>query len=202
MKAPIIYFEVKEDGNTGMSTMSFVDSPATLIEWQMFSREEAFAKDEMKRIVTGPVMVSETPIERFDKSIGKFYCKFTAESIYNMRNKYHIQNMVNNVNEQHIKYEVVDGVFMVESYIITEDLKHSKFKIPKGSWMASYWIEDEKYWNEKIMTGEFKGLSLEGRFDAIEEKDLLKAKYEIAKSIYSDEKKSSLDKWNELKSLI
>ena len=199
---PIIYFDVKPDGDTGMSTMSFVDSPATLIEWQMFSREEAFAKDEMKRIVTGPIMLSETPIERFDKSIGKFYCKFTAESIYNMRQKYHVNNMVNNVNEQHIKYEVVDGVYLVESYIITDDLKHSKFKIPKGSWIGSYWIKDEKYWNEKIMTGEFKGLSLEGKFDPVEEKDLMKAKYEVAKSIYNDPKKSSLDKWNELKGLL
>lgn len=202
MNYPIIYFDVKEDGNTGMSTMAFVDNPATQIEWQMFSREEAFARNDMKRIVTGPVMLAETPIPRFDKSIGKFYCKFTAESIFNMQKKYHMQNLQNNVNEAHLKYEVVDGVFMIESYIITEDLKHSKFKIPKGSWMASYFIEDEKYWNEKILTGEFKGLSLEGKFDVVEEEELLKAKYEIAKAIYYDEKKSSLDKWNELKGLL
>jgi hypothetical protein len=119
-----------------------------------------------------------------------------------MQKKYHMQNLQNNVNEGHIKHEVVDGVFMIESYIVTDDLKHSKFKIPKGSWMASYFIEDEKYWNEKILTGEFKGISLEGRFDPVEEKDLMEAKYQMAKAIYYDEKKSSLDKWNQLKSLL
>lgn len=199
---PLIYFEVNPEDNTGMSVVSFVDSPATKLDWQMFSIQSEFASDKMKRIVTGPVMLADTPIERYDKSIGKFYCQFTADSIFNMRQKYHMQNLQNGVNEQHMKHEIVDGVYMVESYIVSKDLKHSKFNIAPGSWMASYFIEDEQYWNEKILTGEFRGLSLEGRFDPVEEKDLLKAKYEVAKSIYHDEKKSSLDKWNELKSLL
>jgi hypothetical protein len=187
MDAPIIMFEVnEEEDGTGMTVTSFVTNPATQIAWQKFGHtQQLFSKDKMKRIVTGPIMLANTPIERYDKSIGKFYSKFSPKSLENMRNKFFKNNFQNRINENHIKHQIVDGVYLVESYIIDEKIKSNLFDVEPGSWIGSFWVEDEKYWNETIMSDEFTGFSLEGKFDPIPEEEYLKSAFNLVKSIFN-----------------
>lgn len=203
MNEPIIYFEVNEENDgTGMTVTSFVSDPATQIAWQKFSQtKQLFAKDSMQRIVTGPIMLANTPIERYDKSIGKFFCKFSPSSIENMRNKYFKNNFQNKINENHIKHQIVDGVYMVESYIINDRINSNLFDVEPGSWVGSFWVEDEKYWNEVIMADEFSGFSLEGKFDAIPEEEYLNSAFNLIKNIWKSDL-SEDQKYSKIRAII
>jgi hypothetical protein len=165
---PVIELDFNDlSEDSGMSAISFVERPATLTTWFRFSEEEKqfnFEKDEMKRVVTGPVMLADTPIRRYDGE-QRYWVEFTADTIFKMRNKYFKEQKIHNVNENHNQNEVVDGVYMVESFIIDEKTKTNLYPdIPVGTWMASFWVEDEKYWNDVIMSDKFNGFSLEGNF--------------------------------------
>ena len=42
--------------------------------------------------------------------------------------------------------------------------------LPNGSWVASFHVQDEDYWNDVILSDSFTGVSLEGSFDMVETK--------------------------------
>jgi hypothetical protein len=171
---PLIELDFNElNEDSGISAISFVEDPATLTTWFKFSSEEKqfhFEKDVMKRIVTGPVMLADTPIRRYDEN-QRYWVKFSADTIFKMRNKYFKENKIHNINENHNRSKVVDGVYMVESFMIDEKTQSNLYPdIPVGTWMASFYVEDEKYWNEVIMNEKFNGFSLEGNFGKKKEK--------------------------------
>lgn len=171
---PVIYMDVDVDIDniSGMQAASFVDRPATQTIWaaykdvstEIIPQAYSISTDE-ERLVTGPVMLANTPILRRDDSIGEYYSVYTPESIKKMMKKYFMQNKIHNVNEMHDATRIVDNVFLIESYILTETLQSTLFPdIPCGSWMATYYIDNVEYWNSSIKTGKFKGISLEGNF--------------------------------------
>jgi hypothetical protein len=168
---PVVYLDINDENEeSGMEAISFVETPATLTKWFKFNdiEEETFfnfEKDEMKRVVTGPVMLAETPIKRIDDNGNFYWVKFSADTIFKMRNKYFKENKIHNINENHNKNLKVDGVYMVESFIIDEKTKTNLYPdLEVGTWMASFYVDDEKYWNETIMNDKFNGFSLEGNF--------------------------------------
>jgi hypothetical protein len=151
-----------------MGAISFVDKPATKTIWDAYNEGEfkfAEVRNEDKRMITAPVMLADTPILRYHKSVGKFWTRFKAESIERMMKKYFMQNKIHNVNEMHNGFQIVDNVYMVESYLVSDKVTSVVFPdAPIGSWIATFYIDDQKYWNEKIKTGQFMGISLEGDF--------------------------------------
>jgi hypothetical protein len=168
---PVVYLEINEENDeSGMNAISFVETPATLTKWFKFNDIEKeitfnFEKDEMKRVVTGPVMLAETPIKRIDDNGNFYWVKFSADTIFKMRNKYFKENKIHNINENHNQNAEVDGVYMVESFIVDEKTKTNLYPdLEVGTWMASFYVEDEKYWNDVIMNDKFNGFSLEGNF--------------------------------------
>jgi hypothetical protein len=132
--------------------------------WNNNMSKLEFSLNEEKRIITAPVMLAETPILRFNPTIGKYYVKFKEETILKMMKKYFKENKIHRVNEEHDPTRVANGVYMIESFIVG-DRNESKLypDLPKGSWVASFFIEDETYWNE-IKENGFTGFSLEGFF--------------------------------------
>jgi len=71
------------------------------------------------------------------------------------------------VNKMHDPNQFIDGVYMIESFII--DSKRGinapdGLQLPDGSWFGSYKVDNEEVWNNFIKTGEFKGFSVEGDF--------------------------------------
>ena len=182
----IIYLEIDEDDMySGMSAVGFVDQPATEIVWNNFSKQKEtlaidwnnFSKekgkgfkfagegDKKKRVVTGPIMVAETPIERYSKELGKYYVKFSEDTIFKMAKKYFKENKIHNVNENHDSKRTVKDVYLIESFFISDRVTSELYpELPMGSWMGSYFIEDEDYFNDIILSDKFQGFSLEGGF--------------------------------------
>jgi hypothetical protein len=120
--------------------------------------------NEEKRIITAPVFIADTPIRQYDEVLGTYYVKVTPETILKMMKKYFKQNKIHRVNEQHNGRKMVDNVYMIESYIVGDNVKSELYPdLPKGSWVASFYVDDEEYWNE-LKNGEFTGISLEGMF--------------------------------------
>ena len=111
-------------------------------------------------------MVAELPIYRRDEQ-GEYYGLFTAEDIYNIRNKFFKKNYTQEVNAMHDSNQMIEGVYMIESFIIDSDRgihSPSGFKLSNGSWFGSYKVDNDEVWNDFVKTGEFKGFSVEGVF--------------------------------------
>lgn len=120
--------------------------------------------NEEKRMVTAPVMLAETKILRYSPDLGKYYVKFSKDTIMKMMKKYFKENKIHNINTDHDENAVKDDVYMIESYIV-DDRNQSKLypDLPDGSWVATYLVENDDVW-EKIKEGEYNGFSLEGYF--------------------------------------
>lgn len=167
----IIYLDIDEnDMFSGMDAISFVKTPATQLTWNTFSeqgdkRKHNFNKDEVKRVVTGPIMLCETPIKRSSKELGIYYVKFSEKTIFNMMVKYFKENKIHTVNENHDGKRRVESVYLIESFIISDRVTSELYPgLPMGTWMGSFYIADEDYWNNVILAEEFEGFSLEGHF--------------------------------------
>lgn len=135
-------------------------------KWSGF-KKYSFKADKEKRIISGALMVSDLPIYRRDANGFEYYGLFTSEDIYNIRNKFFKKGYINEVNKMHDPNQFIDGVYMIESFII--DSKRGinapdGLQLPDGSWFGSYKVDNEEVWNNFIKTGEFKGFSVEGDF--------------------------------------
>ena len=166
---PIYRFVVSEDDEAQLDAIAFVDEPAIEMNWQAFnSRQYLFKADNEKRIISGPLMVADLPIYRRTEE-GEYYGLFKAEDIYNLRNKFFKQGKSNLVNEMHDSNKMIDGVYMVESFLIdTERGINTPLgfdTLPNGSWFISCKVENGKVWEDFIKTGLFTGFSVEGNFD-------------------------------------
>lgn len=170
-KLPIYRFVVSEDDEAQLDAVAFVDEPAIEMNWQAFnSKQYLFKADNEKRIISGPLMVADLPIYRRDES-GEYYGLFKAEDIYNLRNKFFKQGKANLVNEMHNSDKMIDGVYMIESFLI--DSKRGinapkGYQLTDGSWFGSYKIDNDEVWNDFIKSGEFKGFSVEGIFNTVQ----------------------------------
>lgn len=188
------------DNDSGMNRLSFVENPAIKTDWSLFNDIDlnfTEVKDEDKRLIITPIMLADTPILREIK--GKFfYAKFSPYTVEAMMKKYFMQNKIHNINESHDPQKVIDGVFMVESFISGNRANSTLYpNIPNGSWVGTFYVEDKKYW-EKIKNGTFTGVSLEGIFD-ISDTEFL---YSIIEQIIDDESLSEDEKFEQIKSIL
>lgn len=174
--------KVNLDDITGMDAISLVEYPATQVDFLKFNDEkpvELQFNDE-KNIITGPIMLCDTPIYRNNSKFGEHYVVFDAETIRTMIEKYSIMGLNNSVNLDHDNDRFTDGAIMIESYIkdSTRGIVPNEFtNIPDGSWIASFKITDMNLWDE-IKQGEFKGFSLQGLFQYGEEVEMASQKPE------------------------
>lgn len=156
----------------GASALSWAESKIRQAE-----RKEFAIQDEEKRIVSGPLMLADTPIYRSDK-FGEYYVYFTADTIKDIVLKFFKKGYQSNVNIMHDSAQVVDGVTMFESFISDKSrgiMPMQGFEdAPDGSWFGSFKVENEDVW-AKIKEGKFKGFSVEGVFNYIRENEENKA---------------------------
>lgn len=155
-------------------------------------------QDNEKRIVTGPAMLANRPIYRFDQNRGAYMVIFSPETIFKIAKKFARRNHHNNVNENHAS--IIDGVSMFESYLI--DRKRGVMP-PKGyedsddgSWFVSYIVDNEDTWG-RVKKGEFTGFSVEGVFDFNTEIPLAYIKQEFSQDdILIAKLYSIVNQWN------
>lgn len=124
--------------------------------------------NEEQRIISGPLMLADTPIYRNSDKLGEHYIKFSADTIKQIAIKFSKKGYHKNVNIMHESDMQVDGLIMFESFI-TDEKRGIKpmagFEdVPDGSWFGSFYVENEKVW-EAVKLGLVKGFSVEGLFD-------------------------------------
>jgi len=171
MKLPIYQLEISEDLNDDVEVdfVALVDRPAIERDFLMFKESKAnfIIQSEDRRIVSGALMLADTPIYRNDQN-GEYYVTFTKETIEKIAQKFFKKGYQSNVNLMHDEALAVEGVTMYESFIVDSSRGVMAMKgfedAPEGSWFGSFKVENESVWN-KIKSGEFKGFSVEGIFN-------------------------------------
>lgn len=153
-----------DDEFNGLSAVSLVDYPAVERDFLLFDKQDMlFKTNDEKHIISGIALLADTPIYRRNEK-GEYYVVFEKETICKLVEKYSKDGLLNSVNLMHRADKFVDKVYMVESLII--DKKRGicpvEFKdVPDGSWYISYFVEDEKLWDEIKKGDWFRGFSVE-----------------------------------------
>lgn len=165
----------EDDDTTGVEYNSVVDYPAHMRAFEMYgrNRQRSYFVDDEQQIITGVVIAEGTPIFRDDEQLGKHYVIFNQDAIRKLWLRFNRNNYVNRVNEQHNLNSIVqpgaNGIYMIEQWIVDPDNGRgipkalSRQGIRKGSWIASYKIEDRKLWRD-MKAGKYNGFSIEGMF--------------------------------------
>lgn len=169
-----VFYITISDESTGIDAISLVQSPAVEQDFLCFSKDEKPVElkfDNSKHIITGVVALADTPIYRYNEKYGEYYVVFTKEQIRKMVEKFAKDNLFKSVNLQHDDNQFVDGIYMVESFIVdsARGISPIEFAVPDGSWIVSYKVENESLWHEIINGNKLNGFSLQGMFQ-LEEK--------------------------------
>jgi hypothetical protein len=137
-------------------------------KWQNRNKMSAMQfsiQDADRRIISGALMLADTPIYRNDEQMGEYYLTFSADEIYKGVQKFFRNNRQSALNIEHNQDTYQQGVTMFESFIV--DRKRGIMPmagyedVPDGSWFGSFKVDNEKVWNA-VKEGTFKGFSIEG----------------------------------------
>jgi hypothetical protein len=171
MELPIYELMINEDmqDDAEVSFIALVDKPAIQRNWNAFKENVKFQiVSEDKQIISGPVMLADSPIYRNDATNGEYYVVFSKETIFKIAQKFFKKGYQANVNLMHDSNQQVSGITMFESFISDTDrgiLPMRGFEdAPDGSWFGSFKVENEEVW-KMIKEGNFKGFSVEGIFE-------------------------------------
>ena len=147
------------DANTGVST-----GLNTTVSEQAFAQAEL---DE-KQMLVGPLMVPNKLIPRRDGNGEMYHVYFDEGTVERLAYKTMEDKIQDKVNIEHNSNDMVDDVYLAESWIIKDPEKDKSryygFELPKGTWMGVYKVNNNKIWNEYVKTGKVKGFSVEGYF--------------------------------------
>jgi Putative phage serine protease XkdF len=225
---PLFNAVLDEDKYTaGVSVWGFVENPGTqqpLFKFNNHEQEEALAfkfhdkqngregafkfgvSDDDRRLVTSIGMVADTPIYRkmiLGGEEREFFMQFPADVVERMAFKFMKDQHTKNVNLDHDHLQMVNGVYVVESYIFDQS---RGMKVPEylkdatnGSWVLTFKIDNDEVWSD-IQAGKYGGISLEGDFGL--KLNLSKNFAEIEKSTILAENISTLAKFNHIKKVI
>ena len=136
------------------------------VEKMGMKAEHAFkVQNKEKRIVSGPIMVANLPIYRYNEELGDHYIVFRPETIETIMQRFAYENRNGQANLMHDGVKV-DDVYLFESFIIDDRKKTPEGydKLPNGSWFGSFKVENDAVW-ERVKSGEFTGFSVEGMFN-------------------------------------
>lgn len=153
-----------------ITAASLVTEPAIEKDFQFFEKEKIHFQTSKERMeITGPAMLCDTDILRYDK-VNKeyYYCYFTAEDVRDFMEIFMTNGSNVKANFEHGDY-FSDDIKVIESWIV-EDPECDKCKalgftdIPKGTWMITYKTRNEKLW-ETIKNSDMSGFSVEIELD-------------------------------------
>jgi len=164
---------IDDEENLGCSAISLVSQPAIEIDFLKFGNAQniTFAKvsSEEKRIVSGPAMIPDKEIFRYNAETNEeFYVWFSKETVEKISQKFLIESRQSSVNIEHSTSTPVSDVTLVESWIV-KDPDNDKsnamgYSVPVGTWMVSMKINNDEVWNELVKTSKVRGFSIEGYF--------------------------------------
>lgn len=158
-----------ERGWVAMRAKSFLDNPnnRTLTALQS---TRAVRLDEVKRELTGPLVIPDQLIFRVDADTGKEYnIVFTADVIRAIRDDFMAKRQMSDLNIMHSS--AVAPAHLVEWWTVDENKGGGPgFEdLPVGTLMVTVKITDPPFWNDNIATQKLRGFSLEGAFEHVDE---------------------------------
>tara|TARA_R110000803_G_scaffold136142_5_gene203126 strand:+ start:188 stop:790 length:603 start_codon:yes stop_codon:yes gene_type:complete len=179
---PIFKMVLSDSDDSGIKAIALVDEPAINMKWDVYNKEShKFQADTDKRIVSGAAMVAGMSIYRRHETYGEYNAVFDATTIRALVEKYFKEQRGNQVNRMHNSDDMVDGVYMIESFLIDRERgvnpPTGHEYMTDGSWFTSYKIDNDKVWNEDVKTGKFQGFSIEGLFEPVHQE--LKSQYDV-----------------------
>lgn len=167
MERKEIELYIDENGEW-LEKISLVGLPAIESNFLCFSKEELmkFSVEEDEKIITGAVMIPEKRMLRIDEKTGdEYYVYFSADTIKKAAYRWLQENMNHQFNLEHT--DNTNKIDVIESWIINNQHNDKAaslgFSLPKGTWMLSCKVNDEKLWDE-IKNGVYNGFSVEGIF--------------------------------------
>ena len=173
-KIEVFELVIDTDDESGVTAIALVDQPAIESNWMAFSKQSEYKfniKDEEKRIIEGYFMVADLLIPRIGENGEKFFVKFSAKTIEQIREKQSRLGLNNNFNLMHDPRQIAEGVYMLDNLIIDNErgkVAPKEFeKVPNGSLWGSAKVDNDEIWNA-IKAGEFSGFSVEGMFKQLE----------------------------------
>ena len=161
-----------DDPETTVSFNALVMNPAHEKLFDTFSKKVAYQFNDEEQVITGVAISANTPIFRRDHQTGEeYYVNFSPSAIKDIVFDYARRENFNNVNIEHDSKRVVDGIYMIMSYVIDEAKGFTapeRFKDENdGSWIVSYKVTNKDVY-EAAKAGMFKGFSIEGVFQLLE----------------------------------
>lgn len=188
MNKDIYYIDINDEDETGLDAISLVQHPAIGVDFLCFNEDVKkidFSADEDKHILTAVALRADHPIYRRNGEY-EYWVIFTKDVIRKLVTKYAKNNLFNSVNIEHNDYSFVKSAYMIESYIVDKarGIVPSEFKdIEDGSWIVSYYIDDESLWNVVKNTDALNGLSVQGLFKLVDKQD------------FTSQKEQSFEEW-------
>ena len=162
----IIELILDEEGEemTGIEAVSIVESPAIESDFIALANQEVkLAKvDEEKRIVMGAALIPNKPIFR-KRNDSMFYVYFSEDTVRRSSELFFQNGNQSNATLEH--QMKANGLTVVESWIVEGEQDKSRIyglDVPKGTWMISMKITDDKLWGEIKEGKKYKGFSIEG----------------------------------------
>ena len=143
-KLPIIELTIEDINFDSVVAISLVEFPAMEEEFLVFNKDKmnvTLSKvDKEQRIITGPAMIPDKQIYRFNYLTGEeFNVHFTKETVKLISQQYLIEKKNSNVTLDHDRN--VNDVSIVESWIVKDpdnDLSNALgYKVNAGTWMIS-----------------------------------------------------------------
>ena len=168
---PIFMLDITDDINDDAQVdfIALVDRPAIQKNWNAFNKSQKFEiVNEERRIISGAIMLADTPIFRSDSTYGDYYVAFSKDTILKIVQKFFKKGFQSNVNLMHDSSQQFEGVTLFESFISDPSRGIMPMKgfedAPVGSWFGSMIVDNEEAWT-KVKNGEILGFSVEGLFN-------------------------------------
>ncbi len=183
MELPLYELMINEDvdDDAEVNFVALVDRPAIQKNWNAFKDKHLFEiVSEDQRIISGPLMLADTPIFRSDNTHGDYYVTFSKDTIIKIAQKFFKKGYQANVNLEHNPDFKVEDIVMFESFISD---KERGIPPMKGFEDAP----DDEVW-QKVKNGEVKGFSVEGIFEYKKEQSRDQKMIEDIKRILSSVK--------------
>lgn len=178
---PLYTMEIDPTTDEGVDFVAFVDRPAIQRTFLAFRAAQAApmaftVASEERRIVSGPLMLADTPIYRRndyeDGTSEEFYVSFPPATIEAIVHKFFASRNQQNVNLMHDPALQVEGCTMFESFISDSRRGIAPMRgyedAPEGSWFGSFVVRNEDVW-KSVKDGTFTGFSVEGLFTRVQE---------------------------------
>lgn len=143
-----------------------------MIDWserklKQIDRQTFAIQNEEERIISGPLMLADTPIYRNDDN-GEYYVVFTKETIKKIAQRFFKKGYQSNVNLMHEQGSMTEGLTMFESWLKDDKRGIKAMKgfedVPDGSWFGSFKVDNDEVWAQ-IKAGKVRGFSVEGQFN-------------------------------------